>query len=140
MREGDFHPTQHDPTVMSISVNELLSGCNRILLDQTQKNCTSLHRQCTAISISSTKNSFFAVYWSTLYVRGCVATFTSADKVVSAQKVPKIAISCFIFEFPEVYCLQEGDFTMFSSKEQEITLHKEYMNKKFNTKRSFTHS
>jgi hypothetical protein len=62
MREGDFHPTQHDPTVMSISVNELLSGCNRILLDQTQKNCTSLHRQCTAISISSTKNSFFAVY------------------------------------------------------------------------------
>lgn len=50
MREGDFHPIQHDPTVMSMSVNELLNGCNRILLDQTQKNCTSMHRQCTEIS------------------------------------------------------------------------------------------
>ncbi len=32
MREEEFHPIQHDPTVMSISANELLTGCNRILL------------------------------------------------------------------------------------------------------------
>ena len=47
MREGDFHPIQHDPTVMRMSIKKLLDGCNWILLGFDGAIGSSLHRHCT---------------------------------------------------------------------------------------------
>ncbi len=55
MREGDFHPIQHDPTVMSISVNELLNGCNGFLRIKTGFLVQPLHRHCTVSTLGTAK-------------------------------------------------------------------------------------
>jgi hypothetical protein len=63
MREGDFHPIQHDLTVMSISIKELLDGCNGFLLDQTQKSCTACAPKFVCNSSSDRQRlQFIAAY------------------------------------------------------------------------------
>jgi hypothetical protein len=47
MKEGDFHPIQHDPTVMK----DVFDGCNWILSNQTHKSCTLLHRNSLSIAL-----------------------------------------------------------------------------------------
>ena len=47
MREGDFYPIQHDPTVMGMSIKDLFDGCNWILLIFDGAIGSSLHRHCT---------------------------------------------------------------------------------------------
>ena len=88
MREGVFHPLQHDPTVMSMSVNELLNGCNR-------KNCILLQRSFNQLY----EKLIFRPILAILNVRGDMAPKQKL-KAEKERLETESAKSCDLIEVP----------------------------------------